>query len=332
MNTKMIKFTKYLVGITALIIGFSVVTADSAHAQYNVPFFGSFNLNQAPVHQPAPVYYYAQPQPVYYSPVQVSCYASQQSIVAGNVATWTAYVSGGNGSYNFSWSGNDNLSGNGQSVSKYYYNVGPKNASVTVRSAGQSITRACSNTVMVSQPYVVYQVPVQVPVYSYPQVYSNSSNYDLDIGCFADPMNAKTNQPVSWVSEVSGGVGPYRYTWTGSDGLTGSQSSIIKYYATAGSKSAILSVTSADGRSATRVCSNELTVKAPAPAYKAPVKPVVKAPVVTPAPTPTPDVEKTVTMSDPFSLAYVPWGWVAILVILVLFATVMYLLFNREKI
>jgi hypothetical protein len=33
-----------------------------------------------------------------------------------------------------------------------------------------------------------------------------------------------------------------------------------------------------------------------------------------------------------FSLKNVPWGWVAILIILVLFATVVYLIFNRPKI
>jgi Mg2+ and Co2+ transporter CorA len=33
-----------------------------------------------------------------------------------------------------------------------------------------------------------------------------------------------------------------------------------------------------------------------------------------------------------FSLQNIPWGWVAILIILVLFATVLYLLFNKEKI
>jgi Mg2+ and Co2+ transporter CorA len=31
-------------------------------------------------------------------------------------------------------------------------------------------------------------------------------------------------------------------------------------------------------------------------------------------------------------LKNVPWGWVAILIILVLFATVVYLIFNRPKI
>ena len=36
--------------------------------------------------------------------------------------------------------------------------------------------------------------------------------------------------------------------------------------------------------------------------------------------------------SSVFSLSNVPWGWVAVIIILVLFATVMYLLFNRPKI
>lgn len=316
----------------AIILAILVIPSFSANAQvypygaqYNVPFFGNLTpAPTAPTYYERPVYY----PPVYYNPVNVSCYASPTSVVAGGTATWTAYASGGNGIFSYSWSGDENLYGSGQSIYKSYGYAGQKYASVTVYSNGQSMTRACSNSVSVTNPYI-YSYPYQTPVYQYQyqQQYPVSNNAGLDIGCYADPKNAKVNQPITWIVEVTGGAAPYTYAWTGSDGLTGSQSSVIKYYSTSGSKSAIVTVTSADGRTNSRACTNQVTVASNASAYKAPVKAAVK-PVVA---TPTPEVTASAA-STGFSLKYVPWAWVAIIVILVLFATVLYLLFNKDKI
>ena len=128
---------------------------------------------------------------------------------------------------------------------------------------------------------------------------------------------------------VCGGVAPYTYSWTGSDGLSGSGSSIIKIYGTSGQKSAIVTVTSADGKTGTRACSNTLAVGRPAGSY------VARATTNTTVTTPVVNSNQTnngQSAAALFSLQSVPWGWVAILVILVLFATVLYLIFNRPKI
>ena len=145
-----------------------------------------------------------------------------------------------------------------------------KTASVTVYSNGQSVSVNCLSTVNVYGSYayqqpVVYQQPI---VYQQPTTYVqqptiayNQPSNGLDIGCYADPTTAVANQPVTWSAEATGGVGPYTYTWSGSDGLSGSGSSITQYYATGGDKSAIVTVTSADGQSGTRACSNSLAVR-----------------------------------------------------------------------
>jgi len=245
-------------------------------------------------------------------PISVSCSANPSFIQTGGTATWTAYATGGNGHFTYSWSGNDGLSGSGQSVYNRYYNAGTKYGTVTVRSGSQSITRSCGNALTVGTSYIS-----GYPVYNqYPVI-----NNNLDIGCYADPANPRINQPITWTVEVAGGQAPYVYSWTGSEGLSGSQSSVIKYYGTTGEKSAIISITSADGKNTSRACSHMVIVRPAASAQSTPQQPVV-----------TPSGDDSLSAASLFSLKNVPWGLVAILVILVLFATVLYLLFNREKI
>jgi hypothetical protein len=191
-----------------------------------------------------------------------------------------------------------------------YTNPGVKYATVTVYSNGQSITQACS-TATVGGSYYVQPIPV------------NTNNSGLDIACYSNPRTVTVNQPANWITEVTGGVGPYTYTWSGSDDLSGNTSSVSKYYSTAGNKSAIISVRSTDGRSETRACSTSVTVRSAS----------TGGTTVEPAPAPTQDDSNNgLSAAALFSLKNVPWGWVAILIILVLFGTVIYLLFNKPKI
>jgi len=312
------------------------VTDSSTQVVYNsskpVYVYDNYDIpvRSAPIvyHQPQysqPTYVYPS-NPVYvydFPALQASCYPSTYSTYTGNTITWYASVSGGSGSYTYSWSGTDSLYGSYSSVSKSYYNSGTKYAYLNVYSGNQNVSVSCNSAVTVYNnqnyyPNYVYQTPV---TYQYP-VYKNT----LDIGCFVDPGKASVNQPVTWSAEVTGGMLPYTYSWTGSDGLSGNQSSIIKYYGTSGEKSAVVTVTSADGKTNSRACSNTAVVKSASTAV------VKKAPAPTVTPTPTPTPAPATQTSNLFSLGNVPWGWVAILVIFVLFGTVMYLLFNRPKI
>lgn len=257
--------------------------------------------------------YYTQYQSYY--PLTASCYAvnAGASVPTGTAIQWAASASGGSGSYSYSWSGTDGLSGSGQSISMSYYNSGVKTASVTVYSNGQTITEPCNSFVNVGIPAGATTVVV-----------GSSNASGLDIGCYADPSTAAVNQPITWSVEVSGGLAPYTYSWTGSDGLSGTQSSAIKYYASSGAKSAIVAVTSADGKTGTKACSNTVTVRGAGGGTAAPVQqqPAVQQQTQ----------GNALPAAAAFSLGNVPWGWIAVMVILVLFSTVMYLLFNRPKI
>ncbi len=264
-------------------------------------------------------------------PLEVSCRPSVSQARTGQTITWSAYPSGGTGSYSYSWTGTDNLRGEGQSFYTSYRTDGRKRASVTVRSGNKSITESCGSVEIV-EPYVppVYPVPQPYPQ-PVPQYPVSSTRYDLDVGCYADPSNAKLNQPITWVAEVVGGTAPYTYSWTGSDALMGTGRTAVKSYNTSGSKSAIVTVTSADGKVGSRACSNQVVIPSAYKPKPAPAK-QVQAPVETitiTASSATTTLKQTASL---FSLAYVPWGWVALLVILVLFATVLYLLFNKQKI
>ena len=298
---------------------------------------------QQPVYVPQPTYY---PTPSYYPALSVTCSANATYANIYFPVTWTAHASGGNGLYNYSWRGTDGLSGSGQSITYSYSNSGTKTAQVTLYSGGQSITRDCSSVVTVtnysgsSYPYYdqPYQPAYQQPVYQQGVIYGTGNSANLDIGCFADPVNITVNSSVTWTAEVTGGLAPYTYSWTGSDGLSGSQNSIIKYYSSTGSKSAIVTITSADGRTGVRACSNAVTVagaaRAPIAQVAVPAAPAQSSQNIQQSPAPIAPLNQTGNISSApyFSLAGAPWGFIALLVILVLFFTVIYLLFEKREI
>ncbi|MFA6190017.1 MAG: hypothetical protein WC711_00665 [Candidatus Staskawiczbacteria bacterium] len=83
-------------------------------------------------------------------PITVTCSADKTSALLNTPVVWTAVASGGSGSYTYSWSGTDSLSGSTVSVSKSYQSVGTKTASVIATSGGNSSpATSCSNNVNV---------------------------------------------------------------------------------------------------------------------------------------------------------------------------------------
>jgi hypothetical protein len=163
--------------------------------------------------------------------IYASCVANPSYANVGDNVAWTVQnVSGGNGNYTYSWSGSDNLYGNSQTVYKSYSFSGTKNATVTVYSNGQSTTAYCSMNVN-----------------------GNNNNQNLTAYCYGTPNNASINTNVNWYGSASGGNGNYYYSWTGSDNLYGYSQNIYKTYNFAGSKNAVLTVTS-NGQTAQANC------------------------------------------------------------------------------
>ena len=312
-----------------------LVTSGGQTAQANC---GYVNVQQNYTNYPYNNNYYTgSVYNTYYSPLTASCSANNSNSY-GNTVTWTAYASGQTGYFTYSWSGTDGLYGNSQSVSNTYQTPGLKTAYVTIYSNGQSLTVSCASTVN------------GYNYNNYPYGYQTNNVNGLDIGCYADPTNARVDQPVTWTAEVTGGIAPYTYSWSGSESLSGNQNTVTKYYSSTGSKSAIISVTSADGKTGTHACSNAVNVKTYSSAsgstsgtqtqtqsngtnsqtqtQSGQGQSTQSSSVQSNASTNT----TSQTAASLFSLQNVPWGWIALIVILILFGTVLYLLFNKNKI
>ena len=288
-----------------------------------------------------------------YSQLGVSCYPTSTSVDVGDTVTWRASVYGGNNDYNINWSGTNGLDGYGSSVTKRYNSSGSKSASVTVVSGGQTIRRNCGTTVD------VYDYSRSNNDYNYNYNYNNdynnydynnnNSNYSSDsslyVSCSVNSTFAPVGTRVTWQAYVSGGNGTYRYEWYGTDSLRGSSKNVELFYNSPGSKSAYVIVRSGN-KNVTQYCSNTVTVGVPNGAYNpyavnqsyvAPTQTVVKYIEKAPSPTPSPtkvaaNSTNAATLASLFSLENVPWGWVAILVIMVLLVTVIYLVYNEKKI
>lgn len=272
----------------------------------------------------------------YTRPLYVSCYSTPTSGGIGDAIHWRSSISGGTGDYHITWSGTNGLSGNGSSVTKRYNSDGTKNASIRVRSGDRTVTRNCSSVEIYD--YDRYDRDYRYDYDRDYRDYDDRYNTYLSVSCSANVSFAPVGTNVVWQAYASGGSGSYRYEWVGTDYIRGSSRTLNTSYSSAGPKYASVVVTSGS-RKTTAMCTNFVTVGTPVaqyvntPIYIPPVKTVY-------VPKPAPVVEKaevkvdenTMTLASLFSLKNVPWGLVAVMVILVLLGTVIYLLLNRNKI
>lgn len=75
--------------------------------------------------------------------VMATCTATPYAVAIGSTTNWTVMAAGGNGTFTYSWSGDENLSSTLPSVSKKYNSLGTKNAKVVVTSGTASTTANC---------------------------------------------------------------------------------------------------------------------------------------------------------------------------------------------
>jgi hypothetical protein len=305
--------------------------------------------------QPQVIYQQSQPvvyqQPTYY-PITVSCYANPTSVSTGQSVTWQAYVSGGsnpynNGSYNngsyynsnnsynsgsytYTWTGTNGSYSSGPTAYSTYNTPGSYSASVTVYANGQSVTQSCGY-VTVTDSYAYNYTPTYA--YNYPTTYTtvtpNTNNGNIVAACFADKTTASIGTPVTWSVEVTGGTGQYTYSWSGSEGLAGTGASAVQSYSTAGQKNATVLINS-NGQTISQACGDSVSVRA----YVSPATTNYQGPAVTPTPTtpaPTTANPNSLSAAALLGLGSIPWGWIAILIIIILGVAVFYLLFNRHN-
>jgi hypothetical protein len=153
-----------------------------------------------------------------------SCTISPSTTYINQDVTFSASASGGNGNYTYSWTGDNGIYSSSQSFTGRFSYVGVKNATVTIRSGSESITRTCSVTVQDN----TYYPPVYPPV---------NNAY-----CVANPTVAGVNQNVTWTVYPGNNAYGYSYNWSGTDGLSGYGQTINRVYSTPGYKTATVTL------------------------------------------------------------------------------------------
>lgn len=163
-----------------------------------------------------------------------SCKGRPSDIEEGERVTWTATADGGDGDYEYDWSGTDNLEGDDRVITKRYNDEGRKTARVRITSDGESITRTC--TIDVDDE-------------------DKDDNDDLRASCKASPLTGVVGERIKWTVNARGGDGDYEYDWDGTDNLRGDDNDeyVYKTYNTTGRKEAEIRVES-DGDRVTVRC------------------------------------------------------------------------------
>lgn len=159
-----------------------------------------------------------------------SCSANPDSANVGNPISWSATASGGTGSYTYSWTGTDGLSGNSSYISKSYSSPGSKLGTVTITSGSRTAVRNCSVNITAPQ------------------------DQTLVASCSVNPSSTNIGGSLNWSVTASGGTGSYVYSWSGTDSLYGNSSYISKSYYTAGTKTGTVTVNSGN-QTVSRTCS-----------------------------------------------------------------------------
>lgn len=313
------------------VVNTTINNTNSNNVNSNINSPGA-NVVTGPIVNPNPVVVVTTPNYNYDNdynntyPLGANCYPTTTWAEVGETVIWRASVSGGNQNYHVTWSGTNGLDGNGTSISKRYNSEGTKNASIVVRSGNQTISRNCGSLEVNDDRNYDYN-------YNYDYDNDYYDNRSLSVSCSVNTSFAPVGTRVTWRAYASGGNGSYRYTWYGTDDLRGTSREIETSYNAPGTKTAYVVVKSGS-RTITEYCSNSVTVGVPtytnpAPTYTPPTTVIryVEKPVEKPV-----EVAAGATLASLFSLENVPWGWVAVLVIIVLLFIIIYMVINNKKI
>jgi len=171
-----------------------------------------------------------------------SCTPSELISTTGDETTWTVNLKGGIAPYGFTLAGTDGLSGTTEKTKITYTIAGTKTATVSnlTSSDGQAVIGSFNCTSATVEAAVA----------------------KLTALCSADDKTITVDNDITWSASVSGGKTPYTYNWTGTDSLSGSNSTVNKTYTKEGDKTAKVNVASSDGQVVTSAdCTAEVSEK-----------------------------------------------------------------------
>ncbi len=152
-------------------------------------------------------------------PLVGSCSVTASGTPTGFTLSFNSSISGTATTTSYLWEGSEGLSGNTSSITKNYTTPGSKTATLTVQSGGRSLTFNCAGSIDTQSVATTTQ--------------------SFSAGC--SPSVSGRN--VSWNSNSTFNTGEYSYTWTGTDGLNSTSTTVQKIYDTDGKKTANLTIT-----------------------------------------------------------------------------------------
>ena len=220
-----------------------------------------------------------------------SCSANVGTARIGTNVTWSANVIGGNGNYIYSWTGTDGITSSGPTMSGFYDGTGTKYAYLTVRSGSQTATKACGSVNITNAAVVA------------PRPTGTGTAATLEAVCYPSVEAAQKGESVLWTVEANGGNGTYTYSWTGADGLRGTQPVVVKSYKADGAKFAVVTVKSGS-QSVTQACDTITNVGA----------------------------SSVFGANALFGINGISWGFIGFLILLLLVLVIGYVLYNKSKI
>ncbi len=86
------------------------------------------------------------------------------------------------------------------------------------------------------------------------------NSIQMIVNVTASPNPVKINSSATWSAVVSGGTGPYTYSWNGDEGLSGNTPTVSKSYKTVGQKAGTVTVSDSGSPKQTKSASFTLTV------------------------------------------------------------------------
>ena len=161
------------------------------------------------------------------SPLTATFTYNPTSPVVGQTVTFTASANGGTTPYSFTWNLGDGFSGTGSSITHAYSSAGTFTVTLTVKDSSAPVQSTTSQ-----------------------QSVTVTSPLPLSASFTFNPASPDAGQSVSFTGSASGGNSPYSYSWNFGDGSTGTGQSASHAYSTAGTYTAILTVTDSAGDAA----------------------------------------------------------------------------------